>query len=65
MFTEKELAAMSLEKLRCKRDQAWDMAGLARQDSDHADAAVQTANARQLAHEIYNLAKGGESIGHG
>ena len=55
MFTEKELAAMSLEKLRRKRDQAWDMAGLARQGGDAADAKKQTDEALQLQREISAL----------
>lgn len=36
----------TLEKLRRKRDQAWDMAGLARHDRDIADEQRHTADAR-------------------
>ncbi len=35
----------SADKLRRKEDQAWEMAGLARQDGDKADAKRHTENA--------------------
>jgi hypothetical protein len=42
----------SVEKLRRKADQAWDMAGLARQDRDKADEQRRTAEARDLERRI-------------
>ncbi len=38
---------MSAEQLRRKADQAWEMAGLARQDGDTKDEIRQTENARE------------------
>lgn len=40
------LDMMSLDKLRRRRDQAWEMAGLARQDRDYEDEKRRTAEAR-------------------
>lgn len=45
-----------LERLRRKRDQAWDMAGLARQDGDMVDAAKQTAAAKDYQRQINEYA---------
>jgi hypothetical protein len=44
-----------LDRLRRKRDQAWEMAGLARQDGDMADAQRQTEAARQYTEQIQQL----------
>lgn len=41
-----DLQGLSLEQLRRKADQAWEMAGLARQDGDKEDEARHTAKAR-------------------
>ena len=47
MLDPKELiGGASEERLRRKEDQAWEMAGLARQDRDMADAARRTQEAR-------------------
>lgn len=43
---------MSLETLRRKRDQAWEMAGLARQDGDKADEERHTQSACMYAEAI-------------
>ena len=43
---------MSTEKLRRKLDQAYDMAGLARQDGDHKDAARHMANVEKIKEEL-------------
>ncbi len=40
------------DRLRRKADQEWDMAGLARQDGDHADAAKHTAAAREYERQL-------------
>jgi len=36
------------DKIRRKADQEWEMAGLARQDGDHADAQRHTKEAQRL-----------------
>lgn len=41
-----------LERMKRKRDQAWDMAGLARQDGDTADAQRRTDEARDWSRQI-------------
>ncbi len=46
------------ERLRRKADQEWDMAGLARQDGDSADAARHTANAREYERQLGELRRG-------
>lgn len=43
---------LSLEQLRRKRDQAWELAGLARQDGDTADERRWTNRARELQRKI-------------
>ncbi len=43
---------MTYEQLRRKADQAWEMAGLARQDGDHADAERQTKKAREYEQQL-------------
>lgn len=52
MFTKKEIQSWDLEKLRRKRDQAWEMAGEARQDRDAQDEKRHTEEARQCEVEI-------------
>jgi hypothetical protein len=47
----------SLEKLRRKRDQAWDMAGLARMDGDRKDEERRIAEARKYEAEIERRAR--------
>lgn len=42
----KEYLTWSLEKLRRKADQHWEMAGMARQDNDLSDAARHTTLAK-------------------
>lgn len=51
-LTHADLSTLTDADLRRKADQAWDMAGLARADADHADAARQTANARAYEAEL-------------
>lgn len=41
-----------LERLKRKRDQEWEMAGLARQDRDEAAAKKHTENARDYSRQI-------------
>lgn len=41
-----------LDRMVRKRDQAWDMAGLARQDRDKADEKKHTAEAREWGRKI-------------
>jgi hypothetical protein len=41
-----------LDRLRRKRDQAWELAGLARQDDDKADELRRTEEARELQRQI-------------
>lgn len=53
------LEQMSLEALRRKADQSWEMAGLARQDGDKADEARHTANAREYEAAIGERARAG------
>lgn len=43
------------DRLRRKADQEWDMAGLARQDDDHADAERHTDNARDFERQLRDL----------
>lgn len=47
-----DLTKMPIEWLRRKANQAWDMAGLARQDGDTRDEARRTAEARAYDAEI-------------
>lgn len=47
-----DLSSFSLEKLRRRRDQAWELAGLARVDNDVPDMERWTAEARRVAEEI-------------
>ena len=42
----------SLERLRRKRDQEWELAGLARQDGDTADELKHTQLAQDYARQI-------------
>lgn len=51
---EENLAEWSLEKLRRKAAQEWEMAGLARMDGDSKDAAKHTDKARIYDLEISN-----------
>jgi hypothetical protein len=44
-----------IERLRRKRDQAWEMAGLARQDGDRVDEERRTEEAREYARQIQEL----------
>ena len=44
-----------LDRLRRKRDQAWDMAGLARQDGDTKDSERRTKEAREYEKQIRDL----------
>jgi len=57
-FTDEELASWTLEKLKRKADQAWDMAGLARQDNDRTDELKHTENARRCDQEIGRRLRG-------
>lgn len=41
-----------IERLRRKRDQEWELAGLARQDGDTKDEAIHTANAREYSRQL-------------
>jgi hypothetical protein len=41
-----------LDRMRRKRDQAWEMAGLARRDNDKTDEARHTAEARDWERRI-------------
>ena len=43
---------MTREELRRKADQAWEMAGLARQDGDVADMKRRTAEAKEYDRQI-------------
>lgn len=52
MSTEEKYEEWSDEKLRRKADQAWDMAGLARQDRDTEDEKRRTAEARKYDAEL-------------
>lgn len=55
-MTDKELAeCCDIQRLRRKRDQEWDMAGLARQDGDAADAARHTELALKYQRRIAEL----------
>lgn len=47
-----DYSQLSLENLRRKRDQAWDLAGLARQDGDMTDCLRWTTKAKDLQREI-------------
>ena len=47
-----------VERLRRKRDQAWEMVGLARQDGDRADEARWTHRAKEYARQISELLRG-------
>lgn len=50
--TEQQMADWTLEKLLRKRDQAWEMAGLARTDGDTKDEARHTEDARSCQRAI-------------
>lgn len=55
-MTEEELAIETdLKRLSRKRDQAWEMAGCARQDNDTADEKRWTDAARRISHRIKQL----------
>lgn len=43
---------MDIETMRRKRDQAWELAGLARQDGDKADEQRRTVEARDWQRQI-------------
>lgn len=58
MFDE-DLTTMTLEKLRRKANQHWEMAGLARQDRDTADEQRHTAEARRIDEEVARRAREG------
>ena len=47
-----KLEEMADEQLRRKADQAWEMAGLARQDRDYKDADRRTKEARAYEREL-------------
>ncbi len=49
---QEDIENWSLEKLRRKRDQAWEMAGMARQDGDKVDEEKHTKDARKYQVEI-------------
>lgn len=51
-MAKEDFSKMSLEKLRRKADQHWEMAGLARQDGDSKDEERHTKLAREYDHEI-------------
>lgn len=53
---------MTIEVLRRKRDQAWEMAGLARQDGDTTDEVRQTAIAREYQRQIGEAIRNGSAI---
>jgi len=53
---------MSLETLRRKRDQEWELAGMARMDRDKADELRHTAKAREYAAEISTRLRGFNSM---
>ena len=59
--TIENTAAWDLAKLRRKRDQAWEMAGLARKDNDMTDAHNQTLIARELSKIIGERLRAGET----
>lgn len=44
-----------IARLRRRADQHWEMAGLARQDGDHADEIRYTAKARELEKQLSEL----------
>lgn len=46
------MSSDELERLRRKRDQAWEMAGLARQDGDKDDEKRRTDEAREYQRQI-------------
>jgi len=48
----KDIAKLDLTALRRKRDQAWELAALARKDSDHADELRWINKARRYVEEI-------------
>jgi hypothetical protein len=54
-----DLPLMSIETLRRKANQAWESAGLARQDRDAKDEKFWTAKARAYDAEIVNRRTGG------
>lgn len=47
----------ALERLRRKRDQEWELAGLARQDRDYQAEARHTANAKDYQYQISEYLK--------
>lgn len=49
---EDDYRSWNLEKLRCRADQEWEMAGLARQDGDAADTDRRTRLARAYEQEV-------------
>lgn len=57
-----DIANWTLEKLRRKRDQAWELAGCARRDGDHKDEQRHTENARRYSREITDRLLGGEHV---
>lgn len=55
-----QFEGLTLAQLRRKRDQSWELAGLARQDRDAADAARHTADAQRYAEAIGERIRNGE-----
>lgn len=51
-MTEEDTSNWTLDKLRRKANQQWELAGLARQARDHADEAKHMALARKYDEEI-------------
>lgn len=49
---KEEMSNWTIEKLHRKADQAWEMAGLARQDGDKADEIRHTEEAVEISIEI-------------
>lgn len=54
------LSEILINKLRRKADQHWEMAGLARQDNDQADAERHTLEARRLEKALGELRRSQE-----
>lgn len=49
---DEDITKWDMVKLNRKRDQAWELAGLARKDGDHADEEVQMSMARMYTAQI-------------
>lgn len=62
-MSNEEYFTWTIEKLRRKANQSWELAGCARQDGDKVDEAKHTADARKYQAELGNKRRCGYEEG--